>query len=164
MVPMIQIGNAVSTFAAQNMGAGQQGRVVKGYHTALAMTAVVSISLAIIMFIWCKPIVGLFMDAATSAESIAVGADYVKIVCAFYIIMGFMNNTCGVLRGTGDIMPTMVSLLGNFGIRIAFAYIMTALIHDPVFIWWAQPIGWFVGFMIAYIRFKSGKWKTKKVI
>ena len=164
MVPMVQTGNAVSTFAAQNMGAGQQDRVVKGYHTALAMTAVVSITLAIVMFIWCKPIVGLFMDASTSAEAIAVGADYVKIVCVFYIIMGFMNNTCGVLRGTGDIMPTMVSLLGNFGIRIAFAYIMTALIHDPVFIWWAQPIGWFVGFLIAYIRFKSGKWRTKKVI
>ena len=164
MVPMVQIGNAVSTFAAQNMGAGQQDRVVKGYHTALAMTAVVSITLAIVMFIWCKPIVGLFMDASTSAEAIAVGEDYVKIVCVFYIIMGFMNNTCGVLRGTGDIMPTMVSLLGNFGIRIAFAYIMTALIHDPVFIWWAQPLGWFVGFLIAYIRFKSGKWRTKRVI
>lgn len=164
IVPMIQIGNAVSTFAAQNMGANQLDRVKKGFRAGLLMTTVVSVTLAIIMFIFCKPFVGMFMDSTASATAISVGADYVKIVCAFYILMGFMNNTCGVLRGTGDVMPTMVSLLVNFGIRIAFAYVMTMLFHSEVFIWWAQPIGWFLGFVVAYVRYRSGKWKTKSIV
>ncbi|MBQ9031679.1 MAG: MATE family efflux transporter [Parasporobacterium sp.] len=164
IVPMVQIGNAVSTFAAQNMGARQYDRVVKGFRTALVMTAVVSISLAVVMYLLCNPIVGLFMDASANPEAVAHGAEYVRIVCVFYIIMGFMNNTCGVLRGTGDVMPTMISLLGNFSIRIAFAYVLTGIFHSPVYIWWSQPIGWTIGFLIAYIRFKSGKWKTKSVI
>ena len=164
IVPMVQIGNAVSTFAAQNMGANQQERVKKGYHTALIMTTIVSLTVAIVMFIWCKPIVGLFMDSSASAAAIANGADYIKIVCFFYIVMGFMNNTCGVLRGTGDIAPTMVSLLGNFGLRVGFAYLLVALFHSQLFIWWAMPIGWFVGFLVAYIRYRSGKWKTKSVV
>ena len=163
IVPMIQIGNAVSTFAAQNMGAGQPERVVKGYRTALLMTTVVSVVVAAVMFIWCKPIIGLFMDSG-STEAIAYGAEYVKIVCVFYIVMGFMNNTCGVLRGTGDVMPTMVSLLANFGIRIIFAYVMTGIFHSPVYIWWSNPIGWIAGFLIAYIRFKTGKWRTKSLV
>ena len=163
IVPMVQIGNAVSTFAAQNMGAKQPDRVVRGYHTALAMTAAVSIVLGVIMFVWCRPIVGLFMESANQT-AIGHGADYVKVCCVFYIVMGFMNNTCGVLRGTGDIMPTMISLLGNFGIRIAFAYIMTGIFHSPEFIWWSNVIGWICGFLIAYIRFRTGKWRTKTVI
>ena len=158
---MVQIGNAVSTFAAQNMGAGQTERIGKGYHTALAMTAAISITLAIVMFIWCKPVVGIFMDAEASAQAIAYGADYIKVVCCFYIVMGFMNNTCGILRGAGDVAPTMVALLGNFGIRIAFAYVMTGIYHDPVYIWWSNVIGWAVGLIIAYVRYRSGKWKTK---
>ena len=127
------------------------------------MTTVVSVVVATVMFIWCKPIIGLFMDSG-STEAIAHGAEYVRIVCVFYIVMGFMNNTCGVLRGTGDVMPTMVSLLANFGIRILFAYIMTGIFHSPVYIWWSNPIGWICGFLIAYIRFKSGVWRTKSVI
>jgi len=164
IVPMVQIGNAVSTFAAQNMGAKQHDRVVKGYHVALVMTAVVSLTVAAVMFIWCNPIISLFMDSASSAEAIAHGAEYVKIVCIFYIVMGFMNNTCGVLRGTGDVAPTMVALLGNFGIRIAFAYIMTSIFPDPVYIWWSNVIGWWIGLAISYIRFRTGKWKTKSVV
>ncbi len=104
------------------------------------------------------------MDSTASAHAISVGSDYVKIVCVFYILMGFMNNTCGVLRGTGDVMPTMVSLLVNFGIRIAFAYAMTAIFYNEVFIWWAQPIGWLLGFLVAIIRFRTGKWKTKSIV
>ena len=164
IVPMVQIGNAISTFTAQNVGAEQFDRVGKGFHAALAMTAVVSLTVAAVMFIWCKPIVGWFMDASSSMEAISIGADYVKIVCVFYIVMGFMNNTCGVLRGAGDVMPTMVSLLVNFGIRVAFAYVMTGIFHSPIYIWWSNPIGWFFGLAIAYIRYRSGKWKTKSVI
>ena len=164
IVPMVQIGNAVSTFAAQNMGAGQIDRISKGYHAALGMTTVVSLTVAIVMFIWCRPIVGIFMDSAASAQAIGYGADYVKIVCFFYIVMGFMNNTCGVLRGSGDVAPTMVALLGNFGTRVAFAYIMTGIYHDPVYIWWSNVIGWFVCLIISYIRYRTGKWKTKSLV
>ena len=128
------------------------------------MTAVVSITVAAVMFIWSGPIVGLFMDASSSMAAINIGAEYVQIVCVFYIVMGFMNNTCGVLRGAGDVMPTMISLLANFGIRILFAYVMTGIFHDPVYIWWSNPIGWFVGLGIAYIRYRSGKWKMKSIV
>lgn len=31
IVPMVAIGNAISSYTAQNIGAGQQKRVVKGY-------------------------------------------------------------------------------------------------------------------------------------
>lgn len=164
IVPMIQIGNAVSTFAAQNMGANQLDRVKSGYKAGLVMTTIVSVTLAVIMLIFCKPFVGAFMDSTANAHAIQVGAEYVQIVCVFYIIMGFMNTTCGILRGTGDIMPTMVSLLVNFGVRIAFAYILTAIFASEIYIWWAQPIGWFLGFVIAYVRYKGGKWKTKSLV
>ena len=61
-------------------------------------------------------------------------------------------------------MPTMISLLMNLGSRVAFAYIMAAIFHSPVYIWWSNPIGWGIGLIIAYVRYKSGKWMEKSVV
>lgn len=164
IIPMVQIGNAASTFAAQNVGAGQYERVVKGYHTALVMNLIVCIAVTGSLLLWSEQAIGLFMDASSSAAAISNGVEYIQIVSIFYIVMGLGNCTLGILRGTGDIKPTMVSLLGNFGSKIAFAYIFTAIFHSQLFIWWANPIGWAVGFIIAYIRFKTGIWRTKSVV
>jgi len=31
-------------------------------------------------------------------------------------------------------------------------------------IWWAIPIGWFLGMFVSYIYYLTGKWKTKVVV
>ncbi len=164
IIPMVQIGNAASTFAAQNVGAGQYDRVVKGYHTALVMNLIVCIAVTGALLIWSAQAIGLFMDASSSATAIAKGVEYIQIVSIFYIVMGLGNCTLGILRGTGDIKPTMVSLFANFGSKVAFAYIFATIFHSELFVWWSVPIGWALGFIIAYARFKTGKWRTKSVV
>ena len=164
IIPMVQVGNANSTFAAQNIGAGKLERVAKGYHVALIMNAVISISFAVILSFVGRAFVGLFMDSDASARAIEVGAQCLSICSCFYIIMGFMNITNGLLRGAGDAAFTMISLLANFGSRVAFAYIMTAILNTELCIWWANPLGWTVGLVLAYIRYKSGHWKNKSLV
>ena len=164
IVPMIQIGNATSTFTAQNVGAGQVERVSKGYHVSIVMLIVICAVFGVLLFFLGSAFVGLFLDAESSANAIRVGSEYLRIVGSFYLIMGLMNVTCGVLRGAGDATWAMVSTLCNFISRVAFSYIMVGLGGDEHMIWWSNIVGWVVGLAIAYIRYRTGKWKTKVLV
>ena len=45
IVPMAALGNAMSSYTAQNLGSGQQARVTQGYHAALRLTALFALLL-----------------------------------------------------------------------------------------------------------------------
>lgn len=164
IVPIVQIGNATSTFTAQNIGAGKIERVPKGYHVSLLMNAVICAAVGVLLFFLGSAFVGLFLDAKTSANAIQIGSEYLRIVGSFYFLMGAMNASTGVLRGAGDATWAMVAVLCNFASRVAYAYIMVAITGDYHMIWWSNIIGWSVGLIIAFIRYRTGKWKTKSLI
>lgn len=164
IVPMVQIGNATSTFTAQNIGAGKIERVPKGYHVSIIMNAVICAVFGVILFFFGSNIVGLFLDAETSANAIRIGSEYLRIVGSFYFIMGLMNVTGGVLRGAGDATWAMISTLCNFLSRVAFSYIMVSFIADVKVVWWSNLVGWTVGLIISYVRYRSGKWKEKSLV
>lgn len=164
IVPMIQIGNATSTFTAQNIGAGKIERIPKGYHVSILMIAVICAVFGVILFFFGGAFVGMFMDAESSANAIRIGSEYLRIVGSFYFVMGLMNVTSGVLRGAGDATWAMISTLCNFISRVAFAYIMVGINGSERSVWWSNLLGWTVGFLIAYIRYRTGKWKEKSLV
>lgn len=164
IVPIVQIGNATSTFTAQNIGAGQVERVPKGYHVSLLMNAVICAAVGVLLFFLGGAFVGLFLDAKTSAAAIQIGSEYLRIVGSFYFLMGAMNASTGVLRGAGDATWAMIAILCNFAARVAYSYIMVAVTGDYHMIWWSNIIGWSVGLIIGYARYRSGKWKTKSLV
>ncbi|MDO5292260.1 MAG: MATE family efflux transporter [bacterium] len=161
--PMVNIGNAVSTFTAQNIGANKPERVSKGYRAGIMMNAVICGVLLVLVFLFGDKIIGVFMDSGKSADSIAVGVKYIHVVSVFYFIMGFMNVTNGVLRGSGDIRFFMLSTLCNFSSRVIFAYTLSIFIEEHA-IWWSIPIGWILGLIISRLRYGTGKWKTKSLV
>lgn len=159
IMPMINVGNAVSTFTAQNMGAQKIERVKKGYRAGMAMSVVISLTVTGILYLWGSDLVGAFVDSKTGSGVIGVGVEYLQVVSIFYVVMGIMNISNGILRGSGDVKVFMLSTLCNFTIRVIMAY---ALVKTPLGasgIWWAIPIGWTVGLVIALVRYLSGKWK-----
>ena len=163
IVPMVAVGNAMSTYVAQNMGAGKPKRIGKGYRICLAMAAGIGLMIAVI-FYFCGPqFVGLFMDSETGAEAIAIGARYLSIVSLFYFVMGIMNVSNGVLRGAADMKWFLICSLSNLTTRVALTYAL-ADVTGGMIIMWANPAGWFVGLVIAAARYFQGDWKKKKLV
>ena len=163
IVPMVNAGNAVSTFVAQNMGARKTERVKQGYHIGLAMAMGIGITIGVIMFFFGDALVGAFMDSETEAASIAIGAQYLSVVSMFYFVMGAMNVTNAVLRGSGDMKFFMSATLINLTIRVAITY-MFAEITNGMIVMWAGPIGWASAFCFSYIRYRQGGWKQIQLI
>ena len=163
IMPMLNVGNAVSSFTAQNFGAAKPGRVGKGLRAAVVMSAVIGGATTAVLWGFGPQFVGLFVDSSANAAVIAAGVEYLTVVSLFYAVMGIMCDFNGVLRGAGDMKVFMIGTLGNFSARVVLAYTLAAFIGEAA-VWWSIPMGWTIGLVIAAARFFSGGWKTKSII
>ena len=163
IVPMVAVGNATSTYVAQNMGAGKPERIGKGYRICLMMAAGIGLVIAVIFHFFGEAFVGLFMDSTTGADAIAIGAQYLSIVSIFYFVMGMMNVSSGVLRGAADMKWFLAGSLANLAVRVILSWTL-AIPTGGLIIMWANPIGWGLGLVISVCRYFQGGWKNKKLV
>jgi Na+-driven multidrug efflux pump len=165
IMPMVNIGSAMSTFTAQNLGAKKPERVPKGLHGALSMVWIFGLFIAGILYLYGEQFIGFFVASGASETVLEVGTKYLRVVSVFYVIMGTMNNFNGVLRGAGDMKFFMIATLCNLTFRVIIAYGFAALSGIGYHaIWWSIPIGWSVALIVAYLRYTSGRWKTVRTV
>lgn len=163
IVPMIATGNAVSTFTAQNLGAGQPERVRKGYVAGVRMVAGFAVLTCLILTVFHGPIINAFLEEGSDAAAFATGNDYLTFIAFFFVCIGMKAITDGVLRGAGDVVIFTLANLINLGIRVSFAFGFAGVIGVEA-VWFAVPMGWTTNFVISFIRYLSGKWSQKKLI
>lgn len=163
ITPMVAVGNAASTYVAQNMGARKPERISQGYRICLTMAAGIGLFIAVVLHFAGEEVVGLFMDSANSAGAISIGAEYLSIVSLFYFIMGIMNVSSGILRGAADMKWFLACSLCNLATRVVLSYALAGITAGKI-IMWANPIGWSVGLIIAVFRYFQGGWKKRVLI
>lgn len=161
MIPAMNFAAALSTFVAQNIGAGKYNRVKKGYISTLFMSSIACVIITLIVIAFSKSLMSMF----TSDENvIEIGAKYLAIVSSFYLLFSTMFTTNGVIKGAGaTIIPMFITLLSLWIVRIPVAYLLSGEIGYTG-IWWAIPIGWAVGMSGSLVYYFSGKWKKKIIL
>jgi len=162
IVPMIAMGNAISTFTAQNLGANQIERVREGYKAGYRIVIVFAIIIALISSLFYKNIISIFLDPEISGEGFSTGVRYVKFIGYFFIFIGLKSITDGVLRGVGDMAVFTMANLTNLGIRVFVAFKFTPIWGVDA-IWYAIPIGWAINYLISFGYYLTGKWIEKGV-
>ena len=160
VVPMSGVGSAISSYTAQNIGAGSEERVVKGYHAAIQMVIAFAIILCAALQLFHKPLIELFLGDEGTAAALSTGQDYLKFIGWFFCLIGFKMAADGLLRGAGDMTMFTIANLVNLFIRVVVAMTM-APIYGIHMVWVAVPIGWFVNWSISYCEYRTGKWRKK---
>lgn len=164
MMPIMNLGMAVSTFTGQNIGAGKLDRVRNGMWSAVGMVIFCCLVVSVLVFTVGPQMIQVFITA-DQAEVINQGVEYMKTVSIFYAVFGVMVVMSGVLRGAGDTMIPMLTTLIALIVRVSVGYwLVTIPSISYRGIWWAIPAGWIVGTTIPVIRFYSGAWKAKAVV
>lgn len=163
IVPMIATGNAVSTFTAQNLGAGRPDRVKKGYLGGMGIVAGFAAFICIALTLFHNSIINAFLESGSDQAAFDTGNAYLSFIAFFFICIGMKAITDGVLRGAGDVVVFTLANLINLGIRVAFSFGMAGIIGIQA-VWIAVPIGWTTNFLISFIRYLSDKWSKKKLI
>ena len=166
MMPIMNFSLGLSTFTAQNIGAGTGHRIKEGYRVTLLCCIVVSGLVTGVAYLFGEQIIGLFLDVGSNSAAvdavIQVGVTYLRVVSPFYVLMGMMFTANGVLRGSGDVNVFMLITLLNLAIRVASAYILAAFI-GPEAIWWSLPVGWAAAAVLSHWRYFSGKWRNNSL-
>lgn len=157
--PFTSINAALSAFTGQNVGAGKEERVVKGYRQSMKAGIVFAVILLIIFMLFSRGIVGLFVD---ETEVIEIGAFALKISACFYIFLGAIHITRGLLNGAGDVKYAMINGFAEVGGRIGFAILLLHIPGTGYFaVWGTTCLTWFLTGIMSYARYKSGVWKKK---
>lgn len=158
VVPMVGIGNAVSSYTAQNIGANRHRRVVMGYRASNWLVNICSLIIFLVLELFNRRIVLLFLGSEGTAAAVATGCDYLAFMGFFFCLIGYKMTVDSVLRGSGDMRMFTVANLVNLLIRV-FVAKMFAPRFGIEMVWYAVPIGWFANWAISYARYRTGKWR-----
>jgi putative MATE family efflux protein len=163
VVPMAGIGNAISSYTAQNIGAGKKDRVIKGYHAANRMIIICAAIICFILEIFHKPIIEMFLGNTATTSALATGNNYLLFMGWCFCLIGFKMAVDGLLRGAGDMKMFTIANLVNLIIRVALAMALAPHFGIAV-VWYAVPIGWFANWAISFVQYRTGKWQSKLII
>lgn len=153
-------GNAVSSFTAQNVGAGLNDRVKKGLKTGLMMGFLIATPFFLSGFFGGSVLITLFMKEQ-SEVALGTGMQFLKIVAPFYFVIPMKLITDGLLRGSGAMRYFMISTFSDLILRVALGYIL-AVPFGTTGIWLSWPIGWSIGTILSLLFYAKGVWKIKR--
>jgi Na+-driven multidrug efflux pump len=156
------LGGGVAVLAGQNLGAKQPDRAVKSTKVGAAILTGFLLVCGAAILIWAESIVSIF-DA--DPQLIAVGAAFLRIATAGYLIMGVNTALQNCIAGAGDTLPNALISFGMIWlVQIPLTYYLanhTSLGVNGIR--WAQVISLFAGAIAFFLYFQSGRWKRKKV-
>jgi len=156
--PFSSLGAAVSTFTGQNIGAEKTERVIKGFRQSVKAAVIFSLIMLTVFLLFSKYIVGVFVKEPDVLE---IGAGALKLSACFYVFLGLIHTTRGLLNGAGDVGYTMINGFMEVAGRIGFAILLT---HIPSVGYWAiwgtSCLTWFITGLMGVVRYKTGRWKS----
>ena len=134
------LGNGVSGYTAQNVGAKKLSRIDSGFAASLVMSLFITLPFSVAYFFAGEPLITLFLEGG-NADALEIGKSFLKITSPFYCPIAFKILADGVLRGTGWMKAFMVTTFADLILRVVFAYILSPD-YGTDGIWIAWPIGW----------------------
>lgn len=161
-LPCNALQTTLATYTGQNIGAGKIDRVKKGVKQAVFMSFVMSVAIAIVIFILSDDIIGLFGIGPEAANY--CGA-HIKAISMINFVLATYIPLFGVFQGAGHGgVPTVVATCA-LGTRVFVTYLVryTSFLGYRI-IWWNGLFGFAVGCTIAWTYYLSGKWMKNAVL
>ena len=155
------LGNGISNYTAQNLGANKLGRIKQGFRAGSKLVLAISFPLFLLYFFMGEPLIMLFLKDPTPL-AVETAIRILKIFSPFYLIVSVKLVADGILRGSGMMGKFMFDTIFDGIIRVGLAvYLPTKFgVHG---IWWAWPIGWVLATILAVSFYHGGVWKNVPV-
>ena len=159
---LLTFANGISSFAAQNLGAGKYDRIRESMKAGIKISWLVSLPIVILFEFFTGFFLFFFLDDPAST-AYGVGMDFLKIVAPFYFIVSVKDVSDAVLRGSGAMLPFLVSTFADLFLRVFLSFLFSSFL-GVIGIWLSWPIGWTIGMTISLLFYFRGKWKSGVVL
>lgn len=157
------VSNAMSSYTGQNIGAGNLKRVTAAYRFGLLTAWMFSLPFVIAYFFFAPQMTSLFVNSQESLTAITTGADFLRIISPFYLVIAIKIVFDGVLRGSGAMLMFMISTFSDLLVRVVLSFIL-ADSYGVKGLGYSWVAGWVVATVLSAVFFLSGRWKPKSLL
>ena len=155
------LGNGISNFTAQNLGAAKFDRIKAGFRAGLKLVWVLCIPIVLVYEFAGSKLVYIFLDNPTGA-AMDTGVLFLRIVSPFYFVVAAKLVSDGILRGAGLMKKFMIATFTDLILRVALAEVLSRTALGATGIWLSWPIGWTIATVISIVFYATIKWQQKE--
>ena len=156
-MPAMAIGAAVSSMAAQNVGARLWDRVSRIAVTGVIYNFLLGGALVGIIYLFNQPALNLFLPG----DSVGLGlAEHLNAIVVWsFMFFGVTFVLFGVVRSTGAVWaPLIILTITMWLVRPPFALtLMPSMGADAI--WWSFPLGSLLSMLMAIGYYRWGGWR-----
>ncbi len=156
----ITLGNGMSNYTAQNIGAKKPERIKSGYKAGIMLTCIMAVPITLLYCFAGKYLIMLFINDL-SGHAAQVGITMLRIISPFYALISVKILADGILRGNEMMSRFLISTFCDLLLRVGIAAILCKTALGSTGIWIAWPIGWVVSTAISFTFYKLCKFDSK---
>ncbi len=154
------LGNGISNYTAQNVGAEKPERVRQGFRAGLKLVWLLSLPLFLLYFFFGKQLLYIFLDNPTG-QAMQVGIQFLRVLSPFYFVISAKLVSDGILRGAGLMKQFMVATFTDLILRVVLAKVLSVP-FGTLGIWCAWPIGWTVAMVVSIAAYRRAPFCRKE--
>ncbi len=151
------LGNGVSNYTAQNLGANIPSRVKAGFRAAIKLVWILCLPIVLLYLLANSLFIRFFMEKPSELALLS-GTQFLKIVAPFYFIIAIKLVADGILRGAGLMKQFMTATFTDLVLRVLFAFLLSRQ-WGYVGIWYAWPVGWCISTLLSVFFYRKAPWK-----
>lgn len=152
------LGNGISNYTAQNIGAGRMQRVRAGFKAGIKMVWLICIPIVILYFAAGGILMRFFIENPSPTAMVS-GVEFLKIVPPFYFVISVKLAADGILRGAGLMKPFMIATFSDLILRVVLASVLS-IQFGYIGIWCSWPVGWGIVAALSIYFYHKGPWKA----
>lgn len=156
------LGNGISNYTAQNLGAGIYHRIREGFRAGVKLVWIICVPVVAFYLLGNQALIRIFMEEPSELAMLS-GSRFLLIVSPFYFLIAVKLVADGILRGSGLMKQFMIATFTDLALRVILAAALS-----PAFgymgIWSSWPIGWAIGVTLSVCFYKKGPWEKTQHI
>ena len=163
-MPMMNLAMALSMFAGQNIGAGEEKRAKQGVVDVIKIQFAFWIVIVFVLPIMAGVLIRMF-GMGDDAHVMTIGIQAIKLCSKLYIFFAIMQTFSNFLRGVGDAKFSMFTTICMILIRLPFTYVLVYLVqYGEMSIWLGMGMGWVTVMALNMFRYYKGGWRGKAFV
>nr|WP_322740326.1 MATE family efflux transporter [Sphingomonas sp. S6-11] len=156
-MPAMAIGAAVSSMAAQNIGAGRWDRVGAITRSGLLYSVAITGSMVAAVLLFDRPVMGLFLGPDSPA--LPIGRHIQLIASWNFVLFGMTMVLFSTVRANGAVWaPLFALIVALYPVRLGFAILARPWLGSDA-LWWSFPIGSMATLAMAVAYYRWGNWR-----
>ncbi len=147
------LGNGISNYTSQNLGAEKWERIKQGFRAGVQLVWMLCVPLVLLYFFAGAPLVKIFLKDP-SAQALHAAVAYLQILAPFYFVVSLKLVADGILRGAGRMAMFLTATFPDTVLRVLLAAILSGTALGYLGIWYAWPFGWVVATILSVIFYR----------